>query len=61
MSAGTWELVLQKRQWRQALWEANAIQKESQLHAVFSQWRQIALDMPEHDLIASASAFHAIG
>ena len=34
--------------------------KETQLHAVFSQWRQIALDIPEHDLIASASAFHEL-
>ena len=60
MSAETWELLLQKRQWRQAMWEANALQRETQLHAVFSQWRQIALDLPEYDLTVSACAFHRL-
>ena len=40
MFSATWELVLQKRQWRQTLWEASDLQRSTLAQAFFSLWRQ---------------------
>eukprot|EP00435_Cladocopium_sp_Y103_P045355 s3048_g13.t1 len=39
MSDATWELVLQKRDWRKTLFDLDSLQKETMLSAYFSFWR----------------------
>ena len=60
LSATTWQLVLSKRQWRSALWEANALQRETMLQAVFTQWQRCAQHANIQEIDESATAFHAL-
>lgn len=60
LSSATWQLVLQKKKWRLALWEANDLQRATFLQAVFLQWKQLAQDVPVEDIESSARGFQEL-